>query len=356
MPARPLPTTYWLLLTTCCLLLTPYYLLLATTMYQAVPRPASDLLLRGMLACRLVLCGALAARCAEAAASRLWHACTQRGARPRPMDLRRLGLHLSGAMLLLGGALAPTISPMGPASPMDAAVSLGLGLDRLGRGGFVAAGWLLEHPPPGLAAQTVEADAEAEADDSTVEGMKAKHKAQQKRRAAENAARIEVAPLLRECPRRMFGGVQGLAALDALLRADCDGDEAHEFWEADAGGRFRLVSSSCPAPSPPKTKPAASKAAAAAAKAEKARLEKARLAAAATAKAKAEEEARLAAPKPSSRPKVEPKAGPKAEPTAPEATAPEATASEATAPAEKASEAKAPEAKAKPKRRTSKAN
>ena len=46
------------------------------------------------------------------------------------MDIRRLGLHLSGAMLLLGGALAPTISPMGPASPMDAAVSLGLGLDR----------------------------------------------------------------------------------------------------------------------------------------------------------------------------------------------------------------------------------
>ena len=90
------------------------------------PRPATDLLLRGMLACRLVLCGALAARCAEAAASRLWHAYTQRGARPRPMDKRRLGLHLSGAMLLLGGALAPTIAPMGPASPLDAAVSLSL--------------------------------------------------------------------------------------------------------------------------------------------------------------------------------------------------------------------------------------
>ena len=79
-----------------------------------------------MLACRLVLCGALAARCAEAAASRLWHAYTQRGVRPRPMDKRRLGLHLSGAMLLLGGALAPTIAPMGPASPLDAAVSLSL--------------------------------------------------------------------------------------------------------------------------------------------------------------------------------------------------------------------------------------
>jgi hypothetical protein len=66
-----------------------------------------------------------------------------------------------------------------------------------------------------------------------------------------------VAPLLRECPRRMFGGVQGLAALDALLRADGDGDEAHEFWEADASGRFRLVSSSSPAPPLPKAKPAA---------------------------------------------------------------------------------------------------
>ena len=66
-----------------------------------------------------------------------------------------------------------------------------------------------------------------------------------------------MAPLLRECPRRMFGGVQGLAALDALLRADGDGDEAHEFWEADASGRFRLVSSSSPAPPLPKAKPAA---------------------------------------------------------------------------------------------------
>ena len=74
------------------------------------------------------------------------------------MDLRRLGLHVSGALLLLGAALAPTLAP---AAPMDAARSLGLGLDRLGRSSFAAAGWLLEHPPPGLVAQTVEAEADA---------------------------------------------------------------------------------------------------------------------------------------------------------------------------------------------------
>ena len=101
---------------------------------------------------RLVLCAALAARCAEAVGSRLWHAYSQHGVRPRPMDLiptpaptltptltlthylcqlrprpmdlRRLGLHLSGAVLLLGGAMAPTLGPASPASPIGAAACL----------------------------------------------------------------------------------------------------------------------------------------------------------------------------------------------------------------------------------------
>lgn len=199
-------------------------------------RGSSELLLRGMLACRLVVCGALAARCAEAAGSRLYHAYMQRGARPRPMDLRRLGLHLSGALLLLGGGLMPSWTPAAPAAA--AARSLGLGLDRLGTGGFGVSGWLLQHPPPELAEQVARAEAEAL---EGVDAIKASHREARAARARAAQAAPAIAPLLLRCPHGRYGGVQGMDVVEAMLATDGDGDEAHEFWEASDGGCFQLL-------------------------------------------------------------------------------------------------------------------
>lgn len=214
---------------------------------------ASPLLLRGLLACRLLVCGVLAGRCAEAVGGRLWRKLTGGGSggvvgggglRPRPMDPRRLGLQLSGALLLLGAALLPSLAP---AAPADAARTLGLGLDRLGSGGFGLSGWLLQHAPPGLEADEDAAEAEAQGY-SSVEEMQAAHRAKRARRQAEREARATpVVPLLRES-WGLIGGVQGMEGIEATLRTDDDGDSAHEFWEAVDGGCFRLATAAAPSP------------------------------------------------------------------------------------------------------------
>ena len=59
-----------------------------------------------------------------------------------------------------------------------------------------------------------------------------------KARAAADAAKV--VPLLRDSWSRT-GGMQGLAAIEELLRTDGDGDTAHEFWEAVGSGCFQLV-------------------------------------------------------------------------------------------------------------------
>ena len=209
---------------------------------------ASPLLLRGVLACRLLVCGVLAARCAEAVGGRLWARYggggggggSGSGLRPRPMDPRRLGLQLSGALLLLGAAMLPSLAP---AAPAEAARTLGLGLDRLGSGSFGLSGWLLQHAPRGLDAEEAAAEAEAEGYGS-IEEMQAAHRAKRARRQAEREARAHAAapvvPLLRES-WGLIGGVQGMEGIEAALRTDADGDAAHEFWEAVDGGCFRLA-------------------------------------------------------------------------------------------------------------------
>ena len=156
------------------------------------------------------------------------------------MDPRRLGLQLSGALLLLGAAMLPSLAP---AAPAEAARTLGLGLDRLGSGSFGLSGWLLQHAPRGLDAEEAAAESEAEGYGS-IEEMQAAHRAKRARRQAEREARARAAapvvPLLRES-WGLIGGVQGMEGIEAALRTDADGDAAHEFWEAVDGGCFRLA-------------------------------------------------------------------------------------------------------------------
>ena len=155
-------------------------------------------------------------------------------------DKLRWGAQAAGSLLLLAPpAIKYLISAPSSTFPALHLSALSLGCSRLGVASLTLSSWL-HHFPPELSRYGD--GLYGDADDvkppaggfSSIDEMKAARKAAREARIAQ----ARPPPLLVDSLHRN-GGVQSLRCHDLTLCRDPDGDEAHDFWEAIAGGCFR---------------------------------------------------------------------------------------------------------------------
>jgi len=195
----------------------------------------------GLAACRTAVSCALAARSASSLSGAI--VANSRGrsedvdeADGGGADVMRWALQAVGSVLLLARPSLAAILPAGGGS-------LALVASRLGYATISFSTYLSLFPP--LLPERDETSLTSEGGYQSIAQMK------EARRAARDAMakrRAEMPPPLLQDSKA--GGVQGLRWHDLSLCRDADGDEAHDFWEAITGGRFRrMIVGGCTFPS-----------------------------------------------------------------------------------------------------------
>jgi len=181
---------------------------------------------------RILACAAFAARSAQALLASMSvsarYAVTSGSVPQHAADQLRHGARLAGALLLLGPWALPLLLP-------GRHEALVLALDRFATVALASSAFLLSAPP--LATSFDE--------DPPIDGYKSISELAAARRAARLAAEKEKRepapePLMRESWSGK-GGIQSFGDVDAALRTDEDGDEAHEFWAETPEGVLQLA-------------------------------------------------------------------------------------------------------------------
>ena len=185
----------------------------------------------GALACRTFACSALAAQACAGVCGALFPS-RERALTRQQLDLSRWGAQAIGALLLL---TPPAVRSLFSAAAGGGALAFGCA--RGGMAALTLSAWLSFFPPDEVAGGYDESGPYGGY--ASIEAMKGARRAA--REAAARRRSEQPPPLMLESPRRA-GGVQGLRWHDLALCRDPDGDEAHDFWEAISGGRFRRCS------------------------------------------------------------------------------------------------------------------